>query len=128
MPEVRFVLSQEVYHAWQIDAAKHDLRLSQYAKMRALGIIGQAGQVVGVTAGVRELREEAAAADEGGGMLRDRILRAVVGGPFRTIDLGRVASALGVSRRQVLSSVGSMVATGRLRREGETYYVVKQEN
>lgn len=121
MPEVRFLVPNDLYQQLKKDAAAINLRLSQYAKMKVLGLLKEERPAVRHTAEVGET----SAID--GKPLGPRIMALAfeqygwdkISSPH---GVTKLALGLGVDRRRVQSALGSLVAGKHLRRSMYSYY------
>lgn len=124
--EVGFSVDKILHAKWCGEAEALGLKVSQYIKLRAMGIIRDDQTPARQASVTAEIAETPAP-------LRELILAAMARAGCSTIknaDVRRLAAALNVSRRQIYASLGSMVGSGRLRhdREFHTYHIVKEEN
>lgn len=114
--EVRFYLPETVWQRWNDAADALDYPLATWIRLRVDGW--------------QEKKDEPPPPvhdyAKGQGMLRDR-LRGVTGDSFKEQAVPALARQLGVPRRALTGSIGSLVASKRLDHVGDEYRWVKQD-
>ena len=116
MPEIRIDPPLALWAEWKKRAMALGLPLTQYVLLMMQGVLKS------------DAPKEAETPDpvQGEKLIRDR-LRGVTGDSFNDRAVPALARQLGVPKRSLQGSIGSLVASKRLARTGDEYRWVKEE-
>ncbi|MGE3279720.1 MAG: hypothetical protein AB7H90_03320 [Alphaproteobacteria bacterium] len=118
MSTIRFEVNHKHFIKWSARAAELGLSVSQWARMQLLSATAEPDEKP--AASVEAPTQE-------GGSIGSRIL-AKVSGPRVTVNMvPGLAQVLGVPVRSIYAALGSLVASGKMRKDGGDFYIVEKE-